>query len=222
MHLALGLKDSPTKVSFVQQTFSACAPVLGIAQQNPSYGADFAKKCIKHNDDILAWLATQPRIEYVFMSSPWSTVLAPNAKVYTRDAVVGKSGEQGLAALRETVAAIKALGKKPLLVMATPANNEDHGQCVLRAIANNIATDECNFPLSDDARHKTNQLVADSGSGSPAFWLDELLCPNELCLAEREGSIIFRDAGHLSREGSSFIGRKYDLMKLLVQAADRG
>ena len=222
MHLALGLKESPTKVDFVQQTFSACAPTLGIAQQNPSYGAEFAKKCIKHNDDVLAWLARKPNIEYVVLSSPWSTVLAPNAKIYSRGGAVGKSGELGLGALRETVSAIKALGKKPLLVMATPANNEDHGQCVLRALANNVSTEECNFPLTKDARHKTNLMVANSGSGAPSFWLDKLLCPNGICLAERDGSIIFRDAGHLSREGSSYIGQKYDLMRLLIQAADRG
>jgi peptidoglycan/LPS O-acetylase OafA/YrhL len=222
MHLAPALKDSPTKVDFVQQTFSACAPTLGIAQQNPRYGAEFAKTCIKHNDDILAWLATQPQIEYVVMSSPWSTVLAPNAKIYSRAGVVGKSGDQGLEALRETVSAIKALGKKPLLVTATPTNNEDHGQCVLRAIANNVSTDECDFALSGDRRHKTNQMVADSNSGAPTFWLDELLCPEGICLAQRDGAIIFRDAGHLSREGSSYIGQKYDLMKLLIQAADRG
>jgi peptidoglycan/LPS O-acetylase OafA/YrhL len=222
MHIALALKASPSKVGFVQQTFSACAPVLGLAQQNPSYGAAFAKKCIKHNDDTIEWLGRQSQIEYVVLGSPWSTVLGPEAKLYNRDGVVGPGGTQGVEALRETIAQIKALGKKPIIVLATPTDNEDHGQCVLRAAANNISSSECDFKLEDDERHNSNQKVVDANSGAPTFWLDELICPEGVCLAEREGVIIYRDAGHLSREGSAYLGEKYDLMKQLIRAADRG
>ena len=222
MHLALGLKASASKVGFVQQTFSACAPTLGIAQQNPSYGAAFAKKCLKHNDDTLDWLSRHSEIEYVFLGSPWSTVLGEDATIYNREGVVGPGGTQGVEALRETVAAIKALGKKVVLVLATPTNNEDHGACVLRAAANNVSSSECNFALKDDARHASNQVVADAKTGAPVFWLDGLICPDGTCYAERDGVIIYRDAGHLSREGSKYLGEKYDLMKQLIQAADRG
>jgi peptidoglycan/LPS O-acetylase OafA/YrhL len=222
MHLALALKASPSKPGFVQQTFSACAPVLGLAFQSPRYGAAFAEKCLKHNDDVLGWLARQPQIDYVILASPWSTIIEPDSKLYNRDAVVGPAGKQGAEALRETVAAIRALGKKPVIVLATPTNNEDLGQCVLRAAANNIDSSECDFKLEEDERYSSNQKVVDAKSGAPTFWLDSIICPEDVCLAEREGVIIYRDAGHLSREGSAYLGQKYDLMKQLIRAADRG
>ena len=222
MHLALALKSSATKVDFVQQTFSACAPVVGLAQQNTNYGADFAKKCIKHNDDVLEWLGRQPDIEYVVLGSPWSTVLESDAKTFNRAGVVGPSGKQGVDGLRETIASIKSLGKKPVIVLATPTNNEDIGECVLRTAANNISSSQCDFNLEIDARHASNQAVINAKPGAPAFWLDDFICPEGICLSQREGVIIYRDGGHLSREGSTFLGKKYNLMKLLIQAADRG
>ena len=222
MHLALALKSSATKVDFVQQTFSACAPVLGIAQQNESYGSAFAKKCIKHNDDVLEWLGRQPQIEYVVLGSPWSTVISSDAKIFNRAGMVGSSGTQGVDALRETVAAIKSLGKKPLIVLAVPTINEDIGGCVLRTAANNASSADCDFKLDDDRHHASNQQVVDSNSGSPTLWLDEYICPERTCLAQRDGVIIYRDGRHLSREGSTYLGEKYDFMRLFIGAADRG
>ena len=48
-----------------------------------------------------------------------------------------------------------------------------------------------------------------SNAGIPIFNFDQLLCPNQKCAALKDGVRIYRDDGHLTNEGSSYIGRLY-------------
>jgi peptidoglycan/LPS O-acetylase OafA/YrhL len=224
MHLALGLQSGAHPLQFVQQTKSACNPVLEIAQQNASYGIPFAKACIKSNQDTLDWIGRHPQIKYVILGSPWSTVLGEQSNVYGKNGVVGPAGQYGWSQFAKTLRAIEALGVKPIVVTATPTNLEDHGSCVLRAAANKIDASACNFAQRDDQRHEFNLSLAAKAkaAGASVFWLDNLLCQGGTCQAERDGVVIFRDAGHLSREGSTYLGKTYDLGQLMIDAANRG
>jgi hypothetical protein len=222
MHLAKGLAAGAHPLQFVQQTKSACNPVLGVAQQNPSYGIPFAKACIKENNDVLDWLKRHKNIQYVILGSPWSTAVDSKAKIYGKDGVVGPAGDYGWSQFAKTIKAIKDLGVKPIVVTATPTNGEDHGACVLRAAANKTSTAACDFAKKDDTRHGFNLTLAAAATkaGAAVFWLDDLICPQGTCYAERNGVIIYRDAGHLSREGSTYLGNTYDLGQLMIAAAN--
>ena len=224
MHLAKGLATGAHALEFVQQTKSACNPVLDVAQQNPSYGLPFAKACVKENYDVLDWLKRHPNIKYAILGSPWSTAVDSKANIFGKNGVVGPAGDFGWSQFAKTIHAIKALGVKPIVVTATPTNGEDHGACVLRAAANKTSTAACNFAKSADTRHGFNLKLAAAAkaAGATVFWLDDLLCPHGTCLAERNGVIIYRDPGHLSREGSAFLGKTYDLGKLMIDAANHG
>jgi peptidoglycan/LPS O-acetylase OafA/YrhL len=224
MYLALGLKSGSHPLQFVQQTKSACNPVLGVSIQNTSSGIAFAKACMKENNDVLDWLKRHKNIKYAILGSPWSTVLASTAKIYGHNGVVGPAGDYGWSRFAKTLHAIEDLGVKPIVVTASPTNGEDHGSCVLRAIANKTSTGACNFPKAKDSRHAINLKVASAAAaaGATVFWMDDLICPHGTCYAERDGVIIYRDAGHLSREGSIYLGTKYDFGKLMIDAANHG
>ncbi len=224
MHLARGLVASHTKVSFVQQTKSACNPVFDIAQQNPSYGIPFAKTCIENTRNTFKWLQRHKNIKYVILGSPWSTVLDKSSPVYGKSGVVGPSGTYGWAQFKKTLLAIEALGVKPIVVTATPTDGEDHGTCVIRAMANKTNPSACDFAKSTDHRLKFNTRLASEAkaAGASVFWIESLICPQKVCFTVRNGSIIYRDAGHLSREGSTYLGKTYDMSKLILQAAKNG
>lgn len=222
MHLADALKASPTKLAFSQQTLSACAPVLGLAHQNAGYGIADGEECIKHNDDVFAWLKTKSNIKYVIMASPWSDALWPDGESLNRDGQIVPNGSASLQALRTTIRKVEALGKQVVLVQPTPNNNEDLGQCLIRASVNKEDLGTCNFDLSQNTRGKINALLQRASNVAPVFSLDPLICPDGVCLASVDNVFIYRDTAHLSHEGSTYLGATYDLMGQLVKAAQRG
>jgi hypothetical protein len=225
MHAALALKSSPTPMSFVQHAMSACNPVIGLAQQNPSYGTKFAKKCLAFTDDTLAWLAQHPEIKYVILGSPWSTVVDPDAKVYNAaTGKVGPAGSAGWDQFQATLLELKRLGKVPIVLTPTPTNRNDLGACVLRSIANQSDPTECNFPRRDDSRHEFSVTLQQKAEevGVNTFWWDKYICRQEVCQVFMDDKVIYRDAGHLSREGSTYLGETYDIGKRIIDVALNG
>jgi hypothetical protein len=45
------------------------------------------------------------------------------------------------------------------------------------------------------------------------YWLHEDICPDDLCDVKQQGHFIYRDGGHLSKEGSAFLGHKHNWMQ---------
>ena len=225
MHAANALKSGNNPLSFIQHSMSACNPVLELAQQNPSYGIPFAKKCIAFNRETLTWLAKQPAIKYVILGSPWSTVVAPDAKVYNGlTSEVGPAGAAGWKQFQVTLSAIKSLGKTPVVLTPTPTDRNDHGSCVLRALANQADPTQCNFPLDTDTRRAFNTQLQEKASevGVNTFWWDKFICRTGTCQVVGADTIVYRDAGHLSREGSTYLGETYDIGKQIIEVARNG
>ena len=48
--------------------------------------------------------------------------------------------------------------------------------------------------------------------------LAEFLCKENICSASKEGIFIYNDRGHLSQEGSAYLGKKMDFYQLIVNA----
>jgi peptidoglycan/LPS O-acetylase OafA/YrhL len=222
MHLADALKASPTTLAFSQQTLSACAPVLGLAHQNASYGIDEGEECIKHNDDVFAWLKSNANIKYVIMASPWADALWPDGESLNRQGIVVPNGNSSLQALRTTVARVEALGKKVVLVQPTPNNGNNLGQCLIRAAARDQDLKKCDFNLGENVRLQINEILQLASNVAPVFSLDALICPQGTCRASVDGIFIYRDTAHLSHEGSTYLGATYDLMGQLIRRADLG
>jgi hypothetical protein len=222
MHLALAMKYSTNAPGMVQQTLSACAPIVGIAHQESGYGLVKGKECIAFNDAVLSWLKEQQSIQYVVLASPWSSTLWPTAEILLRTGGVTPNGDTALNALRDTINAIEAMGKKVVVVTPTPTSGSDNGQCLIRSSANGSDLFACNFPLSSNTRSDVNALVQKVSDIAGVWSWDSVLCPDGTCLVSRDGVFIYRDAGHISIEGSQYLGEKFDIMGQLMQSADNG
>ena len=219
MHLAQGLVASATKLAFTQQTFSACAPVLGLAHQNPSYGLEQGKECIAQNDSVFAWLKTQKQIRTVILASPWDDALNPKGSMLDRYDEVYQTGRSGIGLLQVTISEIQALGKKVVVVAPAPKNTEDTGLCLARAYvsANDLA--ECNFSKSMNLLAQSIDYLKQGSQSSGLFSLEQLVCPNDICKVSAGDTFIYRDKGHFSKEGSEYLGKRFDLMGQLLAAA---
>ena len=219
MHLAQGLASSATKLAFTQQTLSACAPVLGWAHQNESYGLDQGRDCLAHNDAVYQWLNTQDGIKTVILASPWDDALNPGGRGLDKYDEVYATGRSGIGLLQYTISQIQALGKRVVVVAPAPKNNEDTGQCLSRAFVNGSPLTDCNFSPKVNLLKTATGYLEEASTTAGFFRLEDLVCDSKVCQVSAGNTFIYRDKGHFSKEGSKYLGEKFDLMGQLAATA---
>ena len=63
----------------------------------------------------------------------------------------------------------------------------------------------CDFALDTDK--KSFALLRSAADNVAVYWLHEDFCENETCDVLKDNNFIYRDIGHLSKEGSAYLGR---------------
>jgi peptidoglycan/LPS O-acetylase OafA/YrhL len=213
MHLALALKNSPTSLPFMQVTKAVCAPILGIAGNGESYNVEWGKGCIRHNDKVYEWIAGHPEVRYVILASQFREVLGEFSLTFPDGAVAHRPGGVAAARLQETIRRLKELGKTVVLISPTPTRGYDVGRCLVIRNILGQNPDLCNFPLAGQVKEARYLKLAEiaAESGVKLILLSDLICPDGVCRSHLDGTMIYRDEGHLTREGSAKLGALYDL-----------
>ncbi|EBV3599910.1 acyltransferase [Salmonella enterica subsp. enterica serovar Virchow] len=220
MHIAGALAASPTNRSFVQLTRSACAPIRGLALFRDAIGAEKdAAECLDFSDQVLDWVVKNDRIETVILSSSLDLV---NGDILTRggrQAWSEATAGAARAGLADTIGRLKAAGKAVVIVSPTPRNGLNLGDCILRNLFNGGPEETCDFPFASQPPRYAAMWTLLASVPAPTVWLNDLICPQGQCDTVQDGQFIYRDQGHLSVEGSRYIGRKFDLMGQVVRLA---
>jgi peptidoglycan/LPS O-acetylase OafA/YrhL len=217
MHLALALKNSPSKLPFVQMTMSNCAPILGVAAYGGRYTPAWGKECIGNNEKVFDWLKTQAEIKYVILASPFRQ-LSDNAPVTLTGGALLKENK-GLATklFMVTINKIISVGKEVVIVSPTPTPGYDMGKCFIRSHILMRHSSSCDFPLSKNNRVETYKILENLSRQAQVrmLWLDKIICPHGICRVSVGDTLIYRDSGHLSREGAAYLGSEYDISKMI-------
>lgn len=222
MHLAPGLMAGPRRPALRQMTISSCAPLLdiGLMAAGRDYDPAAARDCIAFNAQVLGWLRANRQVRTVVLASPFTMYsdLAMDAQGRIEAATPERVGE----ALLRTVAAIRATGARVVVVAPPPNDGGNLGQCLARAARNGQLSagtgSPCDFPRAQAVSYP-DALLARIAPTAPVLRLDAMLCPEGTCLAQREGRMIWRDDGHLSIEGSRWLGARYHWAELARQMA---
>lgn len=219
MHLARGIVASDSEIELQQQTISSCSPILGVADFDSRSGKTerWARGCLEFNDNVLEWLKNNESVETVILSSRFTGVT--DGEVMTRDGRLHDTSEAALvrSALIDTVRTIRALGAKVIIVSPTPSSGRDIGRCVTRAYFVGEAPSICDFSL--DVSSPPFLLLASVDEQIPIYWLPHEMCREGTCDATRRDVILYFDDGHLSKEGSEYLGRKYRWMEQFRELA---
>jgi hypothetical protein len=112
--------------------------------------------------------------------------------------------------LLETAEAIRGTGARVVIVSPTPASGWDTGHCLMRSTYFGMDEASCDFPPGDAT--PADRLLRMVGDRVPVYWLADDVCGNGICDAVRDGVLVYRDGGHLSIEGSAYLGRTYGWM----------
>lgn len=229
MHLIDGL-TATTPGGIVQATKSACGPVPGLAQVTAEYTRDYARNCITFNDSVLAYLEATPSIEVVLLSAAWYPYFDPQRSLLLRedDRLLERSTDKALAArmLAETVARIRAAGKRVVLVAPPPGNGFNYTHCIERRLSNRSPFGrfvDCDIPRPEYQASRGELLAfltrAGRDSGVEVLSLDPALCDAVRCRTMLGDVVVYRDEGHLSQAGSVAVGRALRLGERALSAA---
>jgi peptidoglycan/LPS O-acetylase OafA/YrhL len=238
MHLVPGLARSWTSGGMIQATKSACGPFLGMALKNivkPDEGIYknqvWAEKCIEFNQSVLDYLRDSPSIRIVVLSSPFAEYLAGDNVEHVlqeNGQLLTSASEPAdvVAGLHRTARAIRALGRKVIVVAPPPSSNFDVGACLEREISGAVAIGGKPGCLIDRAEYEAKRAPVLSFLKSAShreslgvISFDPLLCGPVSCRTMIDGTMIYRDSGHLSVEGSKLIAERMQLARLIEQQA---
>jgi peptidoglycan/LPS O-acetylase OafA/YrhL len=214
MHLYQGINASADTIKLRQITTSSCSPIIGISMLNFSAnkGYEWAERCIDFNNQVLRWLKSNESVQFVILSSTFDWIDSEN--VITEDGKIHNPDiEFVLSKFKKTVQMINNLGVGVVVVSPTPRSGVNIGNCLAKKYQHSTSLD-CNFNYSETSY--THDFIKKVSSFSPVYWLYTDICQSEKCFAETNGVFIYRDTGHLSKEGSAFLGRKnnwYDSFK---------
>lgn len=185
MHLVEGLVAAYPDRGVVQLTQDSCAA-------NPEFALQKLGKldCREFNRRALATILGSPSITRVLVSSRFDDL----------------ADARNVAPFEQALRRIAAAGKQVTIVGPTPSNGVDFGKCFVRHGADFAS---CDFARrSIDRRHgeivaRLKEIAARSGAGFVD--LTDAICAGALCRASVGGTLIYRDGGHLSREGSRYL-----------------
>lgn len=210
MHLVEGIREANPDLQFVQATRSKCGPFGGIAPTNNHYPPAWAASCLEFNKSVIKYIRDTDSLTDVVMSSPFDQYTSGEYAYWTDNGLVPASHDYAVSAFMETVSELRAMGKRVWVVSPPARDGSNLGLCLARSTQYGKDVAACNFPLSayeEERRGVIRFLSALERAGVPVVWLPEWTCTNGACLASVDGTFLYRDEGHLSREGARWLGR---------------
>ncbi|MFK4706890.1 peptidoglycan/LPS O-acetylase OafA/YrhL [Roseateles asaccharophilus] len=221
MHLVPGL--AAMAPGLVQITESSCGPLPGLVPWNPdapagaSFTRDWARQCERFNRSVLEGLATPTAPEVVLVSSLLEQYLGlPGGRLLRldgnqeREVPAAQAEDELVAAATRLAQALRAQGRRLVWVSAPPRGPFDAGACLARRQQGQFtlgAPADCRIVLADapPLPQRVAKLLKrfEREAGVPVLWLDASLCEAGICrTVDTDGLAFYRDAGHLSVEGS--------------------
>ena len=229
MHVVPGLVVAAGDQGLAQATKSSCGPFVAMAPLWPERpdGETFARpwsgQCKAFNDSMLAWLAKASQVDTVILSSLLTQYLEhPGALMLRWDASghesqTSASVDAMLQATRETVQALRSLGKRVLLMAPPPSADFDIGACAERQALHRWtlgAPASCEIERSGYEARRAVVLSflrrAESELDLPVLRFDPALCDAQACRTQWQGELLYRDGMHLSVTGSRLLGQQLD------------
>jgi hypothetical protein len=238
MHLVDGIAAS-TKNGVVQVTKTDCGPFLGISAFSADgfYNRRWGEGCLRFNDGVIDYLATAQSVEVVVLASLYGQYLAGNRLIAQPDGTSGRAGEpveraggDDIAArsLEMTIAKIRSLKKRVVLVAPPPISTFDSGRCLELKASGKLffGADNPSCAISEQYFHSrwagTHNFLKriSRETGAVVVDFDGVLCSQGSCAVELDGVFLYRDATHLSHAGSRLLGIRMQLGDKLWSAAN--
>lgn len=220
MHLVPGIMASNPDAKIIQMTKSVCGPFFDVAPVIRSkYPVSWAQGCLEFSGKVREWLRANNTVKYVVVSSVFSQYLSKdNTLLFRNGDLVKANSDLAAKEFEKTLGELESMGITPVIFSPPPANGVDLGRCLARAAWIGLSLDKCNFRVDELTQNHLDvySFLETIRENYRVVHLDNLICDSSLCKTHFGTTFIYRDSGHLSREGSAELGRKNDFYKMIV------
>jgi hypothetical protein len=169
-------------------------------------------------------------VEVVALSSPFVQYTNPGTAGLTVTGGGAGAAPFGvtvaLEAMRATLAELRSLGKRVVVVAPPPTGTFDLGLCAERMDAQVLVPGPhrgCRLPLAEfhEAQKYTREFLRQLRLNGDAVVIDfeRELCSETGCDTLVDGTLIYRDTGHLSYEGSLLVAKRSNLAARILELA---
>lgn len=151
----------------------------------------------------------------MIISSPFESIIDGNVRINVSQKEVRGSESVLVSALRETIKEIRSIGKEVLVIAPPPLAGFDVGGCLRKSVQFSSDISRCDFAVSmwTPATGKVYSALRDIESEATVIWPHKWICSGSVCKPSQQGVLIYRDKGHLSHEGSEWIGKSEAFLK---------
>lgn len=213
MHLVQGIMSSNPDAKIIQLTKSVCGPFFDIAPVTSKYPVSWAKDCLIFTSKVHKWLRQNTSIKYAVISSPFGQYLSQD--ILHRNGNLLKSNMDTVTSeFIKTMNELKSMGIIPIVFASPPSNGNDLGRCLAKAEWLKLNLDNCDFNISQLSKERIRTYTFLDNLLSKykvkIIRLDNFLCNKIHCKTHFDSIWVYRDKGHLSYEGSTELGKRYD------------
>lgn len=217
MHLIPGILASNPDAEIVQMTLSMCGPLLDSAIMNYAHPVSWSEYCNDFNDNVIEWIKQNPNIKYVVLGSPFRQYFVGANKMLINGELVPTDYDTVVDQFRKTLATLPEIGVTPVIFAPPPTNGDDIYNCFVSNVYS-LGQKDCRITLDDYLIHQKTviRFLKEFEDDYQVVWMSQTLCEDGFCDVEQDGVFIYRDTGHLSIEGSSYLGTKMDFYGIIT------
>lgn len=226
IQLVAGLMDEGAQLAHAARAM--CAPLWSLSHQGAEYNRQWGESCMKFNDEVYARLNAMPTVNTVVLAGQWSNQLT--GKVLQRDGsvmtVVDASPRLVTAALLETVARIRSLGKRVLIVEPPPSADFDPRRCnerLIEALATFGASSHCRIDrrVYEVKTTTMRAMIREVETTGPVhvIRLAASLCGATSCDTMWPGTMLYQDSNHISYEGFAALAKRTNVLNEISKFA---
>ncbi len=153
------------------------------------------------------------------LASPFAPYINADATILYRGHVVSAPDPKLVAAeFRETLESLRQAGVEPVIFAPPPTDGRNLGNCAIRALWFGLQKNACDVAESD--YHKRGKEVIgflnEIDKEYHVIWPSSAMCRRGSCMTVVDGTPLYRDQGHYSREGSRYVGRAMNFYSVIM------
>jgi peptidoglycan/LPS O-acetylase OafA/YrhL len=213
--------------------YEACPPALGVRTRH-----DADHLCLEHNEDVVAYLASNREIATVFLIARHAAYLAGNtldfgpAEAWEQPFLVTDADLTALdlearqhtyeEAFAAAVARLQSAGKTVVLFYPIPETAYDIPSTLAKVAMR--GGDPEQFARPAEYFYRRNAFVFEmldriDGEGVLRIYPHQYLCDDRVCKVMNAGQVLYADDDHLSRAGARYIT---PLFERVIEAEEQG
>ncbi|MBK8839706.1 MAG: acyltransferase [Hyphomonadaceae bacterium] len=226
MHIAAGVAGA-VEGGVIQATLPACPPTMGLSWFDANMSETDARKCVAFNRQVLQLIEDEPSIQIVVLAGAHHAYFLDDVRTYDEQrGLITVNVENVAKALERTVADIRRLGKRVVLVRSPPTADFDVGLCLERKqlglpLIGPLA--RCDIPreMARQRAAEANEILAkvELRAGLSTIGFDDMLCDATRCRTTLGSQHLYLDNSHLSIGGGEVLIRELMIGERIEKAA---